>query len=107
VTVTGAAVVFDFGGTKVKRGIAFFDRSGALCRLRALPSCDLGKLTWEGRTAELGVAMVTIMAETIREWMISVHAVEPSITLAPTILCSVAAYVEDGEPMRIDRGTYT
>jgi len=103
----GAAVVFDFGGTKAKRGIAFFDRSGALCRLRVLPPRDLGDLTWEGRTAELGAAMVTIMAETIREWLVSIHAVEPSITLAPTILCSVAAYVEDGEPMRIDRGTYT
>ena len=40
------------------------------------------------------------MAETIR-------AVEPSVNLAPTILCSVAAYVEDGEPVRIDRGAYT
>jgi hypothetical protein len=96
----GAAVVFDFGGTKAKRGIAFFDRSGALCRLRVLPPRDLGDLTWEGRTAELGAAMVTIMADTIR-------AVEPSIKLAPTILCSVAAYVEDGEPVRMDRGAYT
>ena len=34
-------------------------------------------------------------------------AVEPSITLAPTILCSVAAYVEDREPVRMDRGAYT
>jgi hypothetical protein len=44
--------------------------------------------------------MVAIMAETIR-------AAEQSVTLAPTILCSVAAYVEDGEPMHIDRGAYT
>jgi len=103
----GAAVVFDFGGTMAKRGIAFFDRSGALCRLRVLPSRDLGDLTWGEKTAELGAAMVAIMAETIREWLVSIHAVEPSITLAPTILCSVAAYVEDGEPMHIDRGAYT
>jgi hypothetical protein len=95
-----AAVVFDFGGTKAKRGIAFFARSGALCRLRVLPPRDLGNLTWEGKTAELGAAMVAIMADTIR-------AVGPSINLAPTILCSVAAYVEDGEPVRIDRGAYT
>jgi len=95
-----AAVVFDFGGTKAKRGIAFFDRSGALCRLRVLPPRDLGDLTWGGKTAELGAAMVATMVDTIR-------VVQPSINLAPTILCSVAAYVEDSEPVRMDRGAYT
>jgi hypothetical protein len=103
----GAAVVFDFGGTMAKRGIAFFDGSGTLWRLRVLPSLDLGDLTWREKTAELGAAMVAIMAETIYEWMNAIRAVEPSITLAPAILCSVAAYVEDGEPMHIDRGAYT
>jgi hypothetical protein len=44
--------------------------------------------------------MVVIMAETIR-------AAQPSLALAPTILCSVAAYVDDGEPVRLDRGAYT
>ena len=96
----GAAVVFDFGGTKAKRGIAVFDRREALSRLRILPPRDIGHLVQAGKTAELGAAMVEIMAETIR-------AAEPSIILAPTILCSVAAYVEDGEPARIDRGAYT
>jgi hypothetical protein len=51
--------------------------------------------------------MVAIMADTIHEWMNSIRAVEPSINLAPTVLCSVAAYVEDGEPVRMDRGAYT
>jgi hypothetical protein len=93
----GAAAVFDFGGTRAKRGIAFFDavnsncRSGALCRLRVLPPRDLGKLTWEGRTAELGATIVAIMADTIR-------TVEPLIDLAPTILCSVAACALAGRP---------
>jgi hypothetical protein len=95
-----AAVVFDFGGSRAKRGIATYGRSGALCRLRVLSPRDLGDLTWGGKTAELGAEMVAIMAETIR-------AAEPFLTLAPTILCSVAAYVEDGEPMRLDRGAYT
>ena len=44
--------------------------------------------------------MVAIIADTIR-------AVEPTFTLAPTILCSVGAYVEEGEPVRMDRGPYT
>jgi hypothetical protein len=46
------------------------------------------------------MAMAAIMAETIR-------AIESSLTLAPTILCSLAAHVEDGEPVRLDRGAYT
>jgi hypothetical protein len=95
-----AAVVFDFGGSKAKRGIAVYDRSGALCRLRVLPPRDTGQLTQREKTAELGAAMVAIIADTIR-------AVEPTFTLAPTILCSVGAYVEEGEPVRMDRGPYT
>lgn len=96
----GAAVVFDFGGTRAKRGIATFDGLGALSRLRVLPPRDMGQLTWEGRTAELGAAMVAIITETI-------HDAGPSTALAPTVVCSVAAYVEDGEPVRMDRGAYT
>jgi hypothetical protein len=95
-----AAVVFDFGGSKAKRGIAAYDHRGALCRLRVLPPRDIGHLTQAGKTAELGATMAAIVAETIR-------AVEPSFTLSPTVLCSVAAYVEDGEPVRMDRGAYT
>jgi len=60
----------------------------------------MGRLTQVGRTAELGAAMVAIMADTIR-------AARPSLDLAPTILCSVGAYVEGGEPVRLDRGPYT
>jgi hypothetical protein len=95
-----AAAVFDFGGTKAKSGIALFDRSGALCRLRVLPPRDLGDLTWGEKTAELGAAMVDMIAQAIRD-------ADPSFALSPTIMCSVAAYVEDGEPVRMDRGAYT
>jgi hypothetical protein len=95
-----AAVVFDFGGTKAKSGIASFTHKGALRRLHALPPRDMGDLTWGEKTAELGAAMVAVMAEAIR-------TIEPSITLTPIVLCSVAAYVENGEPVRINRGAYT
>jgi len=95
-----AAVVFDFGGSRAKRGIAVYDRSGALCRLRVLPPRDTGHLVQAGRTAELGAAMVAIMVDTIR-------AAGPSANLSPAILCSVGAYVEGGEPVRLDRGAYT
>ena len=97
---SGAAAVFDFGSSRAKRGIAVYDREGALCLLRVLPPRDLGDLTRGKKTDELGAEMVAIMAETIR-------AVEPSLTLTPTVLCSVAAYVEDGEPVRLRRGAYT
>jgi len=99
-TVRGPVVVLDFGGTKAKRGIASFDRQQALRQLRVLPTCDLGDLAQEGKTAELGAAMTAIIVETIRD-------AGPSTPLAPHILCSVAAYVEGGEPLRIDRGAYT
>jgi hypothetical protein len=95
-----AAVVFDFGGSRAKRGIAAYDGSGALCRLHALPPRDVGHLTQAGKTAELGEAMVAIIVETM-------CAVETASHLAPTVVCSVAAYVEDGEPVRMDRGSYT
>jgi hypothetical protein len=94
------AVVFDFGGSRAKRGIAVYDREGALCRLRVLPPRDTGHLMQVGKTAELAAEMVALIAETIR-------AVEPSLGLAPSILCSLGAYVENGEPVRMDRGPYT
>jgi hypothetical protein len=93
-------VVVDFGGSKAKSGIAFFDADHSLHGLHVLPVQDVGAFVSPGKTAELAAAMTAIIAETIGE-------ADPSTSLTPNILCSVAAYVQDGQPMRIDRGAYT
>jgi hypothetical protein len=71
-------------------------------KLIALPGLNEDDVGKSGRELLSDLALIKLIP-----WMVSIHAVEPSITLAPTILCSVAAYVEDGEPMHIDRGAYT
>ena len=92
-------VVADFGGSRAKRGIAFYGPDGTLCRLRLLPSRDIEALTGPGKTAELAGAMASLIGETIQK-------ADPDTPLADKVVCSVAAYVEDGQPMRIDRGSY-
>lgn len=94
----GPVIVVDFGGTQAKRGVAFFDEAQALHKLRVLPSQSLETLMEPGQTAELAAAMVRIIVETINA---------AGSTITPHILCSVAAYVQDGQPMNINRGAYT
>ena len=93
------AVVADFGGTRLKRGIAFYGEGAALQRLEILPSCDIAALTEAGKTAALAEEMIAILAETIKR-------AGALTTPNPKIMCSVAAYVEDGKPLNIDRGGY-
>ena len=93
------AVVADFGGTRLKRGIAFYGEGDALQRLEILPPCDIAALTEAGKTAALAEEMIAILAETIKR-------AGALTTLSPKIMCSVAAYVEDGKPLNIDRGGY-
>ena len=89
-----AAAVADFGGTRAKRGVAYYTSHGALQRLRILPPVTIAGLTSQGKTAELAEEMIAIMAETIRQ-------AGPGTTLAPQVICSVAAYVRDGQPMLV------
>ena len=96
----GQAIVIDFGGTRAKRGVASYDDRGALHGLRVLPSYNIEALTQPGKTAELATRMTAIVAETM-------EAADPSTPVVPHILCSVAAYVQDGQPVRNDRGVYT
>ncbi len=98
--ITGPMVVADFGGSRAKRGIAFYDPDHALGRLQVLSSRDIEALTGPGKTAELAAAMTSLIAETIQ-------GAEPGTPMARKILCSVGAYVQDGQPVRIDRGSYT
>jgi hypothetical protein len=96
--IQGSVVVTDFGGTKGKRGLTFF-KDHVLYRLQVLPSHDVAAFTHPGKTTELAHKMVASIAETIGE-------ADPSTPLAPNVLCSVAAYVQGGQPIRVDRGGY-
>ena len=92
--------VLDFGGSWAKRGLAFYDTDQALYRLQVLPSRHISALTVPGKTAELADAMIAIISETILK-------ADLDKPVAPTVLCSIAAYVENGQPVKIERGTYT
>jgi len=88
------AVVADFGGTHAKRGLAFYAEEGSLQRLEVLPPCTTTALITPGKTTELAEGMVSILAETARA------APQDKALLLP-ILCSAAAYVEAGKPMKV------
>ena len=68
--------------------------------MRVLPSCYIGDLTVPEKTAELSNVIIAIIAETIQK-------AGSDTLLAPRVLCSIAGYVEDGQPVKIERGVYT
>jgi hypothetical protein len=86
-----AAAVADFGGTHGKRGLAFYDPDGALERLRVLPPLATHALSGPGQAGDLAAAIVAGLAETIR-------VAGEETDLAPLVMCSVAAYVQDNRP---------
>ncbi len=95
------AVVADFGGTRAKSGVACFDAAGRLARLAALPMRNITGLIAAGDVPGTAAMMVEVMAAAVRA------AQKQNLPLDPHTLCSVGAYVEDGEPLKIDRGIYT
>jgi hypothetical protein len=99
VGMRGTAVVADFGGTRAKRGLAALDAENALQSLHVLPTRDITALV-QGVPEELAEAMVDLIVETLL-------SAGSKNGLARKALCSVAAYVEDREPMKINRGAYT
>ena len=96
----GAAVLFDCGGTRAKRGIAFYDAQGALVELRRLPEVDIAGVITRGTPLELAQAMLGVMVETIQ-------AVPAGVELARPVTVSVASYVKDGQPLKINRDAYS
>jgi hypothetical protein len=100
---TTAAVV-DFGGTAIKRGVAHF-AAGALSELRLLSSVPtdfmaLEPLPLAEQLAVLGARMAAALAET---WRAAAAAGPP----APVLTASIAAYIEDNQPMHYQRGLYS
>ena len=86
-----AAAVADFGSTRAKRGLAWYAPDGALQRLQVLPTVSIEAFTVQGQTEPLAEVMAESLAEMLQ------HA-EYGILLAPQVVCSVAAYVQDGLP---------
>jgi hypothetical protein len=61
---------------------------------QVLPTVPIGHLTLnENQSAELAQAMTGILADTIRR-------AGPEVSLAPQVICSVAAYLQDGRPVQ-------
>ena len=96
---TGTVVVTDLGSSRAKRGLATY-RGERVHQLRVLSTRDL--VTWKAKEqpAHLATQMMEILSDTVSE-------AGQDTTLASQVLCSVAAYVEDGAPMQLDRGSYT
>jgi hypothetical protein len=93
------AAVADFGGTQAKRGLAVYGLDGSLLRLEVYPSRHVAALIAPGKTAELAACMVETLAETIRKF-------PEGYLLIPKVLVCLAAYVQNGKPLNLERGGY-
>jgi hypothetical protein len=99
IVASAVAAVADFGGTRAKRGVAFYDREGKLEHMQVLPSRGVAALNASGKTVDLAEEMVAILAETL-------GFVSQEQPLIPTVLVCLAAYVQDGRPLNMERGGY-
>lgn len=88
-----AAALADFGGSFGKRALAWYGEGGALKHVQVFPAIPIRHLTQEGQSAGLAEVMIAILADTIRR-------AGPEVTLAPQVICSVAAYLQDGFPVQ-------
>ncbi len=85
------SAVADFGSTWAKRGLAYYGASGALERVVVLPPAKAAPWLAPGDAARLAAEMVAFLADTLRQ-------AGPDARLAPDVVCSLAAYVVDGQP---------
>lgn len=95
----GTVVLADFGSSGAKRGLATY-QGEQVHHLRVLPTVDIGTWMAKEEPAELATQMIAVLSDTSSE-------AGQDTALAPKVLCSVAAYVENGAPMQLDRGSYT
>jgi hypothetical protein len=101
------ALVFDFGQSAVKRGLAHYE-DGALRALQMLPAWET---YWD--EAEWATGDPDRLAERLLNWMVEVildaRATVPRAPgrVPPTpVLASIAAYVRDGQPFLTQNGLY-
>jgi len=101
---TATALVYDFGSTNVKRGIASY-RDGALVGLRVHPSLATNGLPNRiSGTSDL--SLVQELADFITrivsaDWQ---HAAAAGLETSSHIVASIASYVQDGQPPNYDAG---
>jgi hypothetical protein len=103
-----AAVVFDFGATLIKRGYALYNFRGQLEELRRFPPVPT---EWErfaqafpdpiDAAAAFFNHLITIMTDTWRQ----IRAADGAP--ARVIRASIAAYIQDGQPIPPQGGPYT
>ncbi len=101
------SAVADFGSTWAKRALAFYRPGGELEKLVVLPPVSTAGLVEPGKAGLLASAMVSVLADTIqqagRSFAESNRERSPAGAgrlrgLAPDLVCSLAAYVIDGQP---------
>ena len=97
--IQGTVAVVDFGSSRAKCGLATY-QGERVHRLRVLPTKDIVTGKAQEEPARLAAQMMAILSDTVAE-------VSQDGALAPEVLCSVAAYVENGAPMQLDGGNYT
>ncbi len=86
-----SAALVDFGSTRAKRGLAFYDPTGALTDLRVMEPLVIEDLSEPGRALELADAITVCLIDTIR------HS-RQGMELAPVMTVSVAAYIHNNRP---------
>jgi hypothetical protein len=104
---TDSAVVLDFGGTMIKRARAVFEKDH-LVELHRLPSQPVHWTSvgaFDETTPEQAGKLVRDMAATIAKTWRRASAMGPSHP-ADTLAMSVAAYVQDGNPLVTQAGLY-
>lgn len=93
------AVVADFGSSRAKRGVALYNDQGQLAKLIVFAPEDITGLISQEDPAELAEGMVWLISDTVRR--------AGRAALSTQVIVSVAAYVENGQPLNINRGAYT
>lgn len=100
-----AALVFDFGGTLVKRAVVHY-RQGKPAVMRLLPVVEIGwqaifaaQTDPEAQAVHLFERMLTIITQTQQQTGDSVAAT--------TVLIALACYLKNGQPQAAQTGVYT
>jgi hypothetical protein len=106
---TEAAIVFDFGGTTIKRAHATYT-GGALASLNILSPLPTTHLTLGRSSAPSGATETAYQfAERIADIIATTWrtATSPGFPLIPHVVVSLACYVRDGHPLLRQSGRYT
>ena len=101
-----AAIALDFGGTMIKRAHVVFEdsRIARVCQLSSQPVCWASVRSLRETTPQAVQGLISGMASvTAKTWM---RGQMKGQALARTIPICIAAYVQGGNPMHTQAGTY-